>query len=162
MLLPTHKVQGKRADKLLRAHEQSEMHQITSNSDSITVCVLDDDPSQLEATNRVLSLAGCQTRPFTDPNTFLNYARTHSPDIAILDYGGPRARGLQIRARLREVSPATWTIIALKPHRNPAREMLPDKELVDLIKQYVATSPRQSFSKRPVAPNREVGVGCCA
>jgi hypothetical protein len=40
--------------------------------------------------------------------------------------------------------------------------MLLDNELVDLIKQYVATSPRQFPSKRAFAPNREIGVGCCA
>src|SRR6266576_2410775 len=137
------------------------MHQITPKSESISVCVLDDDPSQLETTNRVLSLAGWQTRPFTDPDTFLDYARNNSPDIAILDYGGPRARGLQIRARLRELSPATWTIVALKPHQNPARQMLPNRELVDLIKQYVATTAQRFLPKRSVGRGRESELGYC-
>lgn len=139
------------------------MNQITSNFGSLNICVLNEDSSQLETTNQVLSLAGWQTRPFTDPDTFLNYARTHSPDIAILDYPGPRARGVQIRARLREVSPATWTIIALKPHqKNLARRMLPDRELVDLIKQYVATTAQQFSLKRPIGRRKETDFGCCA
>src|SRR5262249_6690955 len=111
-----------------------------NRSDSVVVCVLNDNPSQLESTNRVLSSVGWRTRPFSDPDSFLRYARIHSPDVAVLDFDGPRGRGLQIRSRLREVSPATWTIIGLKSHHSPARRMLPDHELIDLIRQYVATS----------------------
>src|SRR5262249_18406776 len=122
-----------------------------SNSNSIVICLLDDDLSKLEAKNRVLSSAGWQTEPFTDPEAFLLYARTHFPDVAILDFGGPRARGLQVRARLREVSPATWAIVALKPHQNPARDMLSENELIDLIKQYVETSGRHLFQKRSLS-----------
>ena len=126
------------------------------------ICLLDDNPSQVETKTRVLASAGWQTRPFSDPDAFLQYAGTHSPDIAILDFGGPRARGLQIRAQLREISPATWTIIALKPHHNPARDMLSESELINLIKQYVGTSGRRLFSKRFVSTKREVGLGFSA
>ncbi len=126
--------------------------------DSILICVLDDDPSQLKAKKRVLSSAGWQTRPFNDPDAFLQYAQTHSPDVAVLDFGGPRARGLGIKARLREISPATWTIIALKPHHNPARDLLSENELINLIKQYVGTSAQRLFPKRFLSAKREVGL----
>jgi DNA-binding NtrC family response regulator len=131
-------------------------------ADSIEICLLDDDLSQLDAKKRVLSSAGWQTRPFTDPDAFLSYARVHAPDIAVLDFGGPRARGLQIRARLREVSPATRAIIALKPHHNRARDMLCENELINLIKQYVGTSGPRLFSKRFLSTKRKVGFGFSA
>jgi|SRR5215471_1494707 len=133
-----------------------------SKGDSLVICVLDDNPAKLAATSGVLTSAGWRIHPFTDPDTFLSYARIHSPDVAVLDFGGRRAGGLQIRARLREVSPATWTVIALKAHHNPARELLLGKELVDLIKQYVAATKQRSFSKRSASTNREVEIGRCA
>ena len=128
----------------------------------LEICLLDDDASQLEAKKRALSSAGWQTRPFSDPDSFLQYARTHSPDVAVLDFGPPRARSLRIRARLREVSPATWAIIALKPHRNPARDVLSENELINLIKQYVGTTKRRLFQKRFLSTKREVGLGLSA
>ncbi len=128
------------------------------DTDSIEICLLDDDLLQLDAKKRVLSSAGWQTRPFSDPDAFLSYARVHSPDIAILDFGGPLARGLQVRARLREVSPATRAIIALKPHRNPARDMLCEDELINLIKQYVGTSAQRLFNKRFQSTRREARI----
>jgi CheY-like chemotaxis protein len=133
-----------------------------NKSGPVIVCVLNDDPTQLESTHRVLSSAGWRTQPFSDPDTFLSYACTHLPDIAILDFGGPRGRGLEVRGRLREVSPETWAIVALKPHHNPARRVLPDHELIDLIEQYVATSTRQFLPERTGSPRRKVDVGCCA
>ena len=132
------------------------------DADSIVICLLDDNPSELEAKNRVLSSAGWQTRPFSNPDAFLQYARAHSPDVAILDFGGPRARGLQIRARLREVSPATRAIIALKPHHNPARDMLSKNELINLIKQYVGTTQRRLFRKRINITKRKAEIGYSA
>jgi FixJ family two-component response regulator len=130
--------------------------------DSILICVLDNDRSQLEAKKRVLTSAGWQTRPFSDPDAFLQYARTHSPDVAVLDFGGPRARRLQVRARLREISPGTRAIIALKPHHRAARDMLSQNELVNLVKQYVGKSHQRVFSKRFVSKKREVGLGFSA
>jgi response regulator RpfG family c-di-GMP phosphodiesterase len=132
------------------------------DADHLVVCVLDNDPSQLELKKRALSSAGWRTQPFSDPDAFLKYAGTHFPDFAILGFGGPRAGGLQVRARLREISPATRAIFALKSHLNPARDVLPENELVNLIKQYVRTSERRVFSKRFLSKKREVGLGICA
>jgi DNA-binding NtrC family response regulator len=129
------------------------------NVDFIQICTLDNDLSQLEAKSRVLSSAGWQTPPSSDPDAFLEYAGTHCPDIAVLDFGGPRARGLRIRTRLCEISPTTWTIIALRPHHNPAHNMLPHNELVNLIKQYVGIPERRLLSERFVSKKREVGLG---
>lgn len=128
----------------------------------VVVCLLNDDPAQLASTNQVLLSAGWQTRPFSDPDPFINYARTHSPDIAILDFGGPQGRGLEVRSQLREVSPGTRTIIALKPHHNLARRVLGDNELIDLIDQYVATSALQFISRTPIRQRRKVELGYCA
>jgi response regulator RpfG family c-di-GMP phosphodiesterase len=130
-----------------------------ADANSIEVCLLDDDPSKLETKKGVLGSAGWQTRPFSDPDAFLSYARVHAPAFAILDFGGPRARGLQVRARLREISPTTRAIIALKPHQNPARDVLSHDELINLIKQYVGTIERRVLQKRLHFAKRKAKLG---
>jgi FixJ family two-component response regulator len=77
----------------------------------IAICLVDDDPSVLRATGRLLSSAGRQVRSFTDPSAFLNYAKAEQPRLAILDMLMPQMHGLEVQRRLRDVSPATRVII---------------------------------------------------
>src|ERR1700746_1354001 len=112
------------------------MLQITLNSDSISICVLDNDSSTLRTTSQLLSSAGWPVRPFSHPDTFIDYVRTHRPKAAIVDFGGPRANGLEVAARVREVSPVTSVIISLKVHRAGACNLLSRNELVSLLEQH--------------------------
>ena len=85
-----------------------------SNSSSVNgsaICLLDDDPSVLKATGRLLSSAGREVQSFTDPHAFLNYAQTQHPRLAILDMLMPLMHGLDVQRRLQNVSPATRVII---------------------------------------------------
>ena len=140
------------------------MHQITTNSDSISVCVLDNDPAALKETSELLSSVGWDVEPFIDPDTILNYAATHQPAAAIVNLGGPRAHGLDIAARLRAISPSTSIIISLKVHRSKAHKMLMGSEMLNLIKQRRAEKPepaafkRLSFS-RNFSQNEEFDLG---
>jgi len=71
----------------------------------------------------------------------MEYARIYCPQVAVVDFGGPGGNGMEVAARVREVSPKTAVIISLKVHRAKARSMLPRGELVNLIaQQYVRTS----------------------
>jgi FixJ family two-component response regulator len=76
-----------------------------------TVCLLDDDPSVLKATSRLLDSVGWRVNAFTDPATFLEHAATHCPDLAIIDMLMPEMNGLEVQARLRRSSPSTRVIV---------------------------------------------------
>lgn len=75
------------------------------------ICLLDDDPSALKGTNRLLWSAGWIAKSFDDPHSFLDYAQTHRPKVAVLDILMPVMNGLEVQRRLRHISPSTKVII---------------------------------------------------
>jgi FixJ family two-component response regulator len=79
--------------------------------ETFTVCLLDDDPSVLKATGRLLSSAGWNVETFLDPHAFLHYAQIHRPPLAIIDIRMPIMNGLEVQKRLREVSHSTRVIV---------------------------------------------------
>ncbi len=76
-----------------------------------TVCLLDDDPSVLKATGRLLASAGWHVETFTDPDDFLHHAKTYRPRVVVIDMWMPRMHGLEVQRRLSEVSSATRVIV---------------------------------------------------
>jgi FixJ family two-component response regulator len=75
------------------------------------ICVLDDDPSALKGTNRLLSSAGWIAKSFANPHSFLGYAQTHGPKVVVVDILMPVMNGLEVQRRLRQISPSTRVII---------------------------------------------------
>ena len=84
---------------------------VALNKETVAVFLLDDDRSVLKATSRLLDSVGWQVNAFTDPNTFLEQAATHCPDIAIIDILMPEMSGLEVQIRLRRISPTTRVIV---------------------------------------------------
>ena len=78
---------------------------------SSKVCLLDDDPSVLKATGRLLLSAGWDVETFDDPISFLSYARNDAPRVAVIDILMPIMNGLEVQQRLRVVSPSTRVIV---------------------------------------------------
>src|SRR5262249_32726487 len=78
---------------------------------ALTVCLIDDDPSVVKATGRLLSSAGWKVESFTDPLEFLEHARTCRPRVAILDILMPKMNGLEVQRRLKTISPHSRVII---------------------------------------------------
>ena len=78
---------------------------------SRTVCLLDDDPSVVKATSRLLSSAGWKVDSFTDPFEFLRHAESCQPRVVVLDILMPAMNGLEVQTRLRSVSPSTRVIV---------------------------------------------------
>lgn len=76
-----------------------------------SVCLLDDDPSIVKATGRLLSSAGWKVESFTDPVEFLRYAETQHPHMVVLDIRMPIMNGLEVQSRLHAVSPATRVVV---------------------------------------------------
>jgi FixJ family two-component response regulator len=84
---------------------------VAINKETIAVSLLDDDPSVLKATSRLLDSVGWRVNAFTDPATFLEHAAAHCPDVAIIDILMPEMNGLEVQARLRRSSPSTRVIV---------------------------------------------------
>ena len=140
-----------------------EMPQRTLDSDSISICVVDSDPSALRTTGQLLSSAGYSVKPFSHQEAFLEYASIHRPKVAIVTLGRSHTNGLPVTVRLREVSPATFVIIALKVHRGRAHHVLLGNELVSLIEQYRISKSTQTAATRGSFPHKaETEIACCA
>src|SRR6187200_2247923 len=75
----------------------------TDRINGAAICLLDDDPSVLRATARLLASAGRDVVPFDDPHSFLTYAQTYQPPLAILDIRMPLMHGLEVQKRLHDV-----------------------------------------------------------
>ena len=82
----------------------------TQNHNS-TICLVDDDPSVLKSTGRLLSSAGWKVESFSDPGSFLRHAEANHPPLAVLDIWMPSMNGLEVQKRLRLVSPETCVIV---------------------------------------------------
>lgn len=77
----------------------------------LTVCLLDDDPSVVKATSRLLTSAGWEVEAFTDPIEFLEHAGTCRPRVVVLDILMPVMNGLEVQERLRNISPSSRVIV---------------------------------------------------
>ena len=84
---------------------------VALSKETTAVFVLDDDPSVLKATGRLLDSAGWKVNAFTNPITFLEHAATHCPELAIIDILMPEMNGLEVQIRLRRISPSTRVIV---------------------------------------------------
>ena len=73
--------------------------------------MLDDDPSVVAATGRLVASEGWWVKTFTDPTAFLRDAENCHPRVAVIDIWMPNLNGLEVQRRLREFSPATRVIV---------------------------------------------------
>jgi two-component system response regulator FixJ len=84
---------------------------VALNKETVAVYLLDDDPSILKATSRLLDSVGWKVEAFTDPFAFLERAAIDSPDVAVIDILIPDMNGLEVQRRLQRVSPSTRVIV---------------------------------------------------
>jgi FixJ family two-component response regulator len=89
----------------------TEIEMVALNKETVAVYLLDDDPSILKATSRLLDSVGWKVEAFTDPFAFLEHAATHCPDLAVIDILMPEMNGLEVQTRLRRLSPSTRVIV---------------------------------------------------
>ena len=76
-----------------------------------SICILDDDASVRHSIEQLLDSDGLKAQGFEDAEVFFAHARTHAVPVALLDVWMPEANGLQVQARLHEVSPETKVIV---------------------------------------------------
>jgi FixJ family two-component response regulator len=76
-----------------------------------SICILDDDASVRHSIVQLLDSDGLKAQSFEDAEDFLTHARSHAVPVAVLDVWMPGTNGLEVQARLREVSPDTKVIV---------------------------------------------------
>src|SRR5437764_5589680 len=60
---------------------------------------------------RLFESAELHLGTFSNPETFLGYARTHRPQVALVDVCMPQISSLEVQSQLREISPSTRVIV---------------------------------------------------
>jgi len=76
-----------------------------------SICILDDDASVRNSIKQLLDSDGLKALSFEDAEVFFAHARSRAVPLAVLDVWMPETSGLQVQARLREVSPETKVIM---------------------------------------------------
>jgi FixJ family two-component response regulator len=76
-----------------------------------SICILDDHASVRQSIVHLLDSCQLKARSFEDPEDFLAHASKHTVDLAVLDVRMPKMNGLEVQARLREMSPETKVIV---------------------------------------------------
>jgi two-component system response regulator HydG len=84
---------------------------VALSKETSAVYLLDDDPSILKATRRLLDSVGWKVEAFSDPIAFLEHAAIHCPELAVIDMVMPAMNGLEVQTQLRRVSPSTRVIV---------------------------------------------------
>jgi FixJ family two-component response regulator len=84
---------------------------VALSKETSPVYLLDDDPSILKATRRLLDSVGWKVEAFSDPMAFLEHAAIHCPELAVIDIVMPDMNGLEVQTRLRSISPSTRVIV---------------------------------------------------
>ena len=85
------------------------------------ICIVDDDSSIRKALSRLFSLEGWEVRAFENGEQFVAYASDHEVPIVILDICMPGTSGLEIQAKLVELSPGCRVIIMTPRSDNSLR-----------------------------------------
>lgn len=76
-----------------------------------SICILDDDTSVLRSIESLLESDGLAAATFEHPDAFLAHARDHEVKVAVLDVCLGEASGLDVQAKLHEISPGTRVIV---------------------------------------------------
>jgi FixJ family two-component response regulator len=75
------------------------------------ICIFDDDASVRHSIVQLLDSDGLTAQSFEDAEVFFAHARSHPVPLAVLDVWMPETSGLQVQARLNELSPDTKVIV---------------------------------------------------
>jgi FixJ family two-component response regulator len=84
---------------------------LTHDSGPEVVCLVDDDASVLKSLGRLLASEGLAVRPFRKPKEFIEYVQTNDARVAVVDIWMDEMSGLEVQAKVAEVSPGTRVIV---------------------------------------------------
>ena len=75
------------------------------------ILVLDDMLDAVNLIKRILQKEGHEVVGFTEEEEALNYARTHSIDLAILDVKLKKMNGIEVLEAIKKIDPSTGVIM---------------------------------------------------
>ncbi len=75
------------------------------------ICLVDDDLAVLKSIGRLLASDGISLCSFSNPKDFLAHVQAHSVPVVVLDILMEEMSGLEVQARLRDLSPRTRVIM---------------------------------------------------
>jgi FixJ family two-component response regulator len=75
------------------------------------ICILDDDSSMRRSIKQLLNSDDLSALSFEDAEDFLAHVRSCPVPLAVLDVWLPNTSGLEVQARLKEMSPNTKVIL---------------------------------------------------
>src|SRR6266699_5530495 len=87
------------------------------------VCLVDDDPSVLRSTGRLLASDGFAVRPFNKGEDFIAYVASHDVPLVVLDIWMEEMTGFEVLARLCAISPQTHVIVITGHEDSVARTL---------------------------------------
>ena len=76
-----------------------------------SICIVDDDTSMRRSIQQLLDSVGLMALTFENAKDFLAHACSYPVSLAVLDVWMPETNGLEVQARLNEVSPDTKVIV---------------------------------------------------
>lgn len=76
-----------------------------------SICIVDDDSSMRRCIQQLLDSDGLKAQTFENAEDFLAHACSCPVSLAVLDVWMPETNGLEVQARLNEVSPDTKVIV---------------------------------------------------
>src|ERR1700730_14504345 len=83
----------------------------SEKSSSEIVCLVDDDPHVLRSTGLLLASDGLDVRQFNKGEDFIAYVASHDVPLVVLDIWMKEMTGLEVLARLSDMSPQTHVIV---------------------------------------------------
>ena len=76
-----------------------------------SICIFDDDASVRHSIEQLLDSDGLTALSFEDAESFFAHVRSYSVHVTVLDVCMPETSGLEVQARLHEMSPGTKVIV---------------------------------------------------
>lgn len=76
-----------------------------------SICILDDDVSVRDSIVQLLDSDGLKAQSFEEAEVFFAHARSHPVPLAVLNVWMPETSGLEVQARLHEISPNAKVIV---------------------------------------------------
>jgi FixJ family two-component response regulator len=90
-------------------------------SDTEIVCLVDDDPLVLRSTGLLLASEGFAVRQFDKGEDFIAYVGAHEVPLVVLDIWMEEMTGLEVLARLCDISPQTHVVVITGREDSAAR-----------------------------------------
>jgi len=129
-------------------------------SDTEIVCLVDDDPLVLRSTGLLLASEGFAVRQFDKGEDFIAYVGAHEVPLVVLDIWMEEMTGLEVLARLCDISPQTHVVVITGREDSAARmtamqigtvafliKPFDDEQFLEVVHRALGHPPKSSSRK---------------